>query len=440
MINQKYTMRILSFFLFAFFLFSCCSIACFAKDNIPSAEGVDAVYVMNLEYGQVVYSFGEDKPVYPASTAKLVTALVAERAFSQNLSKQIEITEEMKSAFAGRCMGLSIGEKISVEALLHAMLIGGYNDASIALAFATAGNLKDFCAQMNEYVTTLGARHTFYTNPTGLHDVNMVTTARDTAYIAMEIMENQTLYDMTKKPKFLMPATNKSEAWTIYSRNSLISSIIEEGYYYSYADGIHAGSTDEGGDCVVTSGNLDGLSYVCVVLGGRSRNGTNQAFITASNTLRYALKNFSVKTLKTKKTQITTLPVLYSATVTEASVYPYEDLSALVETSFDISKDVIFETALSYNELHAPFKSGTVVGHLLAKDKNGKLLAKTELIVTENVESHGFLVFMAKLKRFVLSPFFLVLLLLIIVLIWWSIYSGKRGQRRRSVRRRYYHR
>ncbi len=427
-------LRILSLFLSLLFLLPALLLSASAEIQEPAVQGVDAVYVMNLEYGQAVYTKNETGHLYPASTAKLVTALVAEKAFSGKLDQKIEITQEMKSEFRGRCLGFVVGERVTVEALLYAMLVGGYNDAAIALAFATSGDLKSFCQSMNTLALSLGATETHYTNPTGLHDASMVTTARDTAYIAKAIVQNETLFAITKKQKYIMPATNKSGEWTIYSRNSLISSILEEDYYYAYAEGIHAGSTDEGGDCVVTSGQLDGLSYVCVVLGGKQEDGKNHAFLSAANVLRYTLKSFSLQTLKTKKAEVATLPVLYSATVAEVSVHPKEDITALLRNDFDPKNDVTFETSLTMDELEAPFESGTVVGRLYARDKNGKLLAQTDLVVTEDVAAHGFLLFMARVKSFVRSPIFLIVVLLIAALILGSVYYDKK-RRHRRVRR-----
>jgi D-alanyl-D-alanine carboxypeptidase len=409
-----------------------------AAADKPTVSGVDAVYVINLEYGETVFSYNENKHLYPASTAKLVTALVAEQVFEGDFEKSIEFTKDMKDASSGRCFGFSVGEKVTYGALLHALLVGGYNDAAVALAIASKGTVRDFADSMNEYARALGALDTHYTNPTGLHDPAMVTTAKDTARIAIALMQNEELFNITKKPKYVMPATSVREQKTIYSRNSLISAILEEGYFYSYASGIHAGSTDEGGDCAVTSGSLDGLTYVTVVLGGRGDGDTNQAFITAKNVLRYSLLGFSEKTLKSQKYQFITLPVQYSATVTETAVYPKENMTALVPSDFDVSSDVVFSYTLTTEKLSAPVQNGITVGQIFAKDKNGKLLAKTELIVTENIESHGFLVFMARLKGFVLSPLFFILILLTAALIFWSVYYDRRRHgNRRKVRRRY---
>lgn len=430
-------LRVLSVLLVFLIGFGSFSISASAEPLPPAVNDVGSVCVVNIEYGKTVYSLNADKLLFPAATAKLVTALVAERYFSGNLSTKIEITSEMKAEFRGRVLGLATGEQITVESLLHAMLIGGYNDAAIALAFAVSGNIATFSDRMNEYIRTLGLQHTHYTNPTGLHDPAMVTTASDTARVGAAIMANDTLFAITKKQKYVLPATNKSDEWTIYTRNALISSLVQEGYFYSYAAGINAGSTDEAGECVVTSGKLDGLSYVCVVLGGSATDKTNTALVAAKNALRYALSNFSVRLLKNKKQKITTLPVLYSATVEEVPVYMTDNLEALILTGTDIDKEIIFETNLLRTELEAPFESGTVVGSIRAVDKNGNLLAETELMVSNTVEAHGFLVFMAKTKNFVTSKLFLVLLLLFLFLVLpASVLLGKRfGKKRRPYRR-----
>ena len=220
-------LRILSLFFLLLLLIPSLALTAFAEVKEPTVNCVDAVCIVNLEYGQTVYAKNETKRVYPASTAKLVTALVAEKAFSGKLDTTVEITREMKNAFRGRCLGFVEGERVTVEALLYAMLVGGYNDAAIALAFATSGDLPSFCQSMNALAASLGATETHYTNPTGLHDAGMVTTARDTAYIATAVVRNETLFAITKKQKYVMPATNKSGEWTIYSRNSLISSILD---------------------------------------------------------------------------------------------------------------------------------------------------------------------------------------------------------------------
>ncbi len=407
------------------------SLPAFAAD-LPNTDHTKAVCVLNLEYDEIVFSENETEILYPASTAKLVTALVAASYFSGNTDTKIEITKPMFDQFSGRILGLSVGEKVTVDSLLHAMLVGGYNDAAIALAMAISGDTAAFASRMNETARALGAANTNYTNPTGLHDPAMVTTAYDTALVGKAIRENEYLLAITKKPKYILPATNKSGEWTIYTRNHLISAIVEENYFYSYADGMHAGSTDEGGTCVVTSGELDGLSYICVVLGGESTDTHSYAFTVAEDSLRYALSSFEVMLLKSKKDTITTLPVHFSATVEDVGVYMANDLYALLASGENTKESVSFDTEFKVFELDAPFAENTVVGRIVAKDKSGKVLAESELIVKEGVEAHGFLLFMSNMKHFILSPFFLILLLLAVLLCGtWFIFGSKKGKSRR---------
>lgn len=426
-----------SLFLTLLILLSALTLPLYAAE-IPTTDGVKAVYVLNLEYGEPVLRKNENDILYPASSAKLVTALVAASYFSGNTDTKIEISPEMYALFSGRCLGFSVGEKVTVDSLLHAMLIGGYNDAAVALAMAISGDLNAFASRMNETVKALGTKNTNYTNPTGLHDPQMVTTAADTALIGKAIRENEYLFDITKKPKYTLPTTNKSGEWTIYTRNHLISAIIEEDYFYSYADGLHAGSTDEGGTCVISSGELGGLSYICVVLGGESTDSTSYAFPVAKNALRYALSNFEVMLLRSQKQQIDVLPVRHSATVEQIGVFMSQDLTALLSSDINTQESVSYTTQMYKSELNAPFESGLVVGKITAKDKNGKPIAQADLIVKESVEAHGFLLFMANMKNFITSPLFFVMLILIVLLItFWFFFVSKVGKKHRPrVRKR----
>lgn len=407
--------RASSLFLTLLILIPLISIAVAAET--PNMDNVDAVCVINTEYKQTVLQKNADSIIYPTATVKLMTALVAHQHFKNSYNEKITVTAEMDEHFEGRILGFVIGEQVTVEALLASLLVGGYNDAAIILAYAVSGSIDAFCAEMTAYAASLGATHTKYKNPTGLHHDEMVTTAHDTAIIGLEFMKNDALYELSKRIKYTLPKTNKSEEWTIYSRNSLISTVLTEEYRYSYAQGMSFGNTDEGGDCVVTSGTLDGLSYVCVVMGGRPQNEndtTNHAFVVAKNTLRYALVSFSVMRLFKSTTTVATLPVRYSATVTEVNVKPREDLYALVPANTVVDTDIRFLTDLSKELLDAPFEQGEKVGVFKAMLPDGTVIAETDLITASSADSHAFLILMDKTRIFVGSPWFALTLVLLI--------------------------
>ncbi len=431
--------RAVAFLLLLFTFISVFSVYALAASDQPSMEKVDAVCVVNAEHKKIVLQKNVHKSIFPASTVKLMTALVAHEAYVGRLTEKITVSREMLNATTGRHLGLEVGEAISVEDLLYALLIGGYNDAANILAFSVAGGVEQFCQLMNQKAAALGASDTFYTNPTGLHDEKMVTTAYDTALISLHFLENTELFPISKAIKHTISVTGESGEFTIYNRNYLITTSMTEDYYYSYAEGMNAGATDEGGDCVVTSGKLDGLTYVCVVMGGDvSDPNVNHAYKVAKNTLRYALVNFSVMKLKSQKTAITSLPVKFSATHDSVNIKMSKDLSSLIYSGVDVAREIKFITQLDYEVLEAPFDEGYKVGSIKAI-YNGNLLDEADLITENAIDSHGFLIFMYRMKRLTQNPLFIIPLLAVIAaVVYYKIKTGGKKPVKRRKRRYYY--
>ena len=413
--SDRKSIRVMSLFIAILSVFfSLVPIASAENSSPPQVTGIDAACVINAEHREVVIDNAMKETVYPASTVKLMTALVAYEYFKEDLDVKITVTEEMLAASVGRNLKLETRERIRVTDLLHAMLVGGYNDASVILAISTAGSIEAFCTKMDTKAKELGANNTHYTNPTGLHDDAMTTTAYDTALIGLAILENETLLSITKAVKYTIPETNKSEDRTIYNRNILITTNMTEEYYYSHAEGMNSGATDEGGDCVVTAGRLDGLSYVCVVMGGRPQSendDTNYACIAAKDLLRYALISYEVKTLYSEKQRVGTIPVRFSATEESVGIKPLRDLSSLLFVGVDLETEVQFETNIFPELLEAPIKEGDVVGSIQAI-YNGKVLDSTDLITADTIDSHGFLIFMYRVKQVTQHPVFIITLLI----------------------------
>ena len=427
--KKVHYIRFVSLFMLILMLGSLLSPAASAqKTALPQIENVDAFCVINTEYRQVVLEKNMSKTIYPASTVKLLTALVAEEHFRQNLNTKVSVTSQMLDAVVGRNMGLEEGEQIRIVDLLHAMLVSGYNDAAIILAFATSGSIEAFAQQMNQKAKELGASHSNYTNPTGLHDAAMVTTAYDTALIGLAVRENQTLFSITKTLKYTLPATNKSEDRTIYNRNPMISTSTTEEYYYSHAEGMSSGATDEGGDCVVTSGHIksrlgadteelpDELSFICVVMGGKATatgDDTNYACVGTKTLLRYALVNYELQKILSKDQRMGTVPVRFSPTEEEVNVKPQSDLYALLHIDVDVEKDIEVKISDLPELLEAPIPEGTKAGTVQVI-LDGTVIGTTDLITTASVDSHSFLIIMFYAKQITQHPVFIILLILAI--------------------------
>ena len=441
MIRKSY-IRVVSLFLLMITLFTC-FLPVEAEAAPPTVNHVDAFCVINAEHKEIVLQKDITKVIYPASTVKLMTALVAAEHFADNLETRIVVTNGMLSQVVGRNLSLEDGETVRVTDLLHAMLVGGYNDAAIILAHAVSGDIPSFCEKMNEKAKALGATTTHYTNPTGLHDSAMYTTAYDTALIGLAVMENATLFDASKRVKYTFPATNKNEERIIYNRNALITTSMTEEYYYSYAEGMNSGATDEGGDCVVTAGKLDGLSWVCVVMGGRQTSAdddTNHACVAAKTLLRYALISYEVKTLRSVKETIGTIPVRFSATEESVDVKMARDLSSLLHTEVNPKTDIAYEITMNTELLEAPIKEGMIVGTIKAVYQ-GEVIDSTDLITADTIDSHGFLIFMYRFKQVTQHPVFILLLLCAmgyVIYILWKKFPPANTKRDRRKRNRYF--
>lgn len=129
----------------------------------------------------------------------------------------------------GNRIGFQAGEVVTAREMLSCMLVNSANDAAIILANAVAGSTSDFVELMNKKAAEIGAFDTYYTNPTGMHNDAMITTAKDTAIISKYAYSVPGLIDMTSTPKYVMPATNLSDYRNIYNRNSMLSNYYSAG-------------------------------------------------------------------------------------------------------------------------------------------------------------------------------------------------------------------
>ena len=128
---------------------------------MPVIDHCIGAYLYNFENDEVLYSVGADERVYPTSTVKLMTGIVAIEELGDDLSRQVTITAEMLSKVVGNNVGLLAGEVVTVEQLLYAMLVNSANDAAMVLAYAACGSVEAFVERMNEKANTLGAYDTY---------------------------------------------------------------------------------------------------------------------------------------------------------------------------------------------------------------------------------------------------------------------------------------
>lgn len=237
----------------------------------------EAAALMNAQTSKTLWAQNQDLRLPPASTAKILTALVV--LDHSRASAVVTIPAEALRV-SGATTQLSAGEKLSVGDLLHAMLLGSGNDAAIALALHNGGSIENFVQRMNHKAQTLGAIRSRFFNPTGMPHVNQLTTAQDLALITKTALENSEFRKIVGKTTYRW----RSKGWegTIKNSNKLLSS-------YDGAIGVKTGNTRAAGYCLVAAARRDGQTYIAVVL----RSHEEAVWRDARQLLDFAFKHSS---------------------------------------------------------------------------------------------------------------------------------------------------
>ena len=376
--------------------------------DIPEIDGYSA-YVYNLETGSVMFRKKADDPVYPASTVKLMTAIVAYENIP-DLQTQITASRSAINAAKGSNMAIKTGETFTAEQLLYGLLVTGANDAANVLAEYVGGSIDGFCEMMNAKAAELGASNTTYTNPTGLHSPEMKTTARDTAVIARHFYYINELFEMSNTTRFIIGATPETDRQRILlNRNLLISRVRSEKYYFPEAMGMSLGNTPEAGECIVTAAVDDtGLTYLCVVMNAYADKETNAACTDATALLKLCLDNFAYIGVISPNVLVSELPVHLAVDTDYVTLRPGAELKALLPKELDYAAEISTEPRVSEDYATAPVREGEVFGELVVKYKGETVLGSVELVASRNIDKSNVLYLLDRARRIVLGEWFRV--------------------------------
>lgn len=390
----------------------------------PALEATAALLVEPTS-GTVLYELNADETRYPASTTKIMTALVTLE--NADLTQQVTVEEgDFTHVTADSSVaGFEPGEVLTVEQLLYGLMLPSGNDASYILARAVAGDVDTFVQMMNDRAAELGCTGTHFANPCGLHDDNHYTTARDLMRITQAAMANPTFAQIVSTPSFELPVTNLQEARTLENSNLLLDST--SSVYYAPAQGIKTGNTTEAGRCLVAAASQDDVTLYSVVLG--CADAEIPASLTETKRLfEWAYAEWSVQEIVTAGTALQTVDVVdahqgeqlqVTADGTLAKLLPNDTDHAAITVSFDLPE-----------EFCAPYTQGDVIG-TATYTLNGELLGKVTLSAGNDVDLSA----LAQIRNIALgiisSPITWVVLGVFVVLIIASIMRGWQQRRRR---------
>lgn len=437
---KSYAKRLISAFFALLFVISCFTVQTSAV-TAPQGLHSKSCLIYNLETETILYGVAIDEEVYPTSTVKIIAGMLALEYYENQLDKILTVPAEALAGAMGTSISLRAGEEISVRDLLYAVLVAGANDAVCVLAYHIAGNVTAFVNMMNEKVRELGCKNTFYTNCTGVHDVNMVTTAADTLKIALYAYTNSNFMAMSSETSYTIAPTNKTtKERKIYNRNFIVSTQYYTLYYNSLAKGMNAGYTSDGGYCLVTSLRKKGCTYIVVCMGARTDPETQRihTYTDCETLVNWAYDNYDFVSLVDQTTMICELPVTLSSDVDYVTLLPAEPIEMFLPKDIDVSTAVKLNYILLADSIEAPIKEGEIAGVLTAH-YNDKPVATVNLVTKDNVSRSEFLYFLTTVRGIVTHPLFYIIVAIAILLALFfvffkAVYLEK--ARRKAMRRK----
>ena len=373
-------------------------------DNNNSLPDTLVPYCMlvDMDSGAILYNKNAYEKLYPASTTKIMTAVVVLENCELDEMVPISYYAINSVPIDYSNANLKEGELLSVKDLLYALLIPSANDAAFALAQYVGSkkelyltdssttakkqfedNCNAFYDMMNEEANKLGCKNTHFLNPNGIHDENHYTTSYDLSLMAQKAMTFPIFKIIVSTKTFTLPSSNMyPEADRFFKNtNTLLDS--SSSYYYEYATGIKTGYTVPAKHCIVASASKDNANLMVVVMCGELLDdGIRQRESDCLTLFEYGFSNYSKKLIANKNdVQKTILVKGASFDTMKLNLVLKEDLTALLANDFKLEE---YTPNIRLNEdIKAPIRQGEKLGTITYTINNvdyvGDLIAETEV-------------------------------------------------------------
>lgn len=326
------------------------------KTNSPSC------LLMDAKTGEILYAKNAYDKMYPASTTKLMTAIL-----TLENCKLTDVTTVSHNAIYSIPVGyshanLKEGEELTIEELLNVLLIPSANDAAIVLAEHISGSVDEFSKLMNQKAKELGCLNTNFVNPNGIHDDKHVSTAYDLALIGQYAMKFSDIMRIAMVKQYTLPTTNKyNKTDRIFNAtNALINDESLNKNYYSYATGLKTGYTDSAGSCIVSTAKKGNIELIAVILNGSS---INSRYDDCKTLFNYGFENYAYTKLNYADEIVKTIEISNGTRETKnLDIAVKDEIGVLLKSNID--KNNIQPEIEINSDLKAPISENSVVGKI----------------------------------------------------------------------------
>ena len=258
----------------------------------------EAAILIEKTTGEILYEKNAYDKKYPASTTKILTAILAiENCDLQE--KAIASEYAVNSVKSGYTIAdIQVGESFTVQELLEVMMLQSANEAATILAEHVSGSIENFTRLMNQKAKEIGCQNTHFVNANGAHDENHYSTAYDMAQIASYCMKNETFKNISTKMECSLPTSEIWQEERIFKNtNSLMNP--NSRYYYPYCTGLKTGFTTPAKNCLIATSNKDGFELISVILHPETTyEGLSASYLDTINLSNYGYKQFVLEDIQ----------------------------------------------------------------------------------------------------------------------------------------------
>ena len=370
------------------------SVGAMALENPEIAA--DAAYLYEYMSDTVLFNMSADKRIYPASTTKIMTVLLAIEAIDDGVCDENDIVTAAEDIWFditpdGSTQNISAGEKMRLGDLLRCAMISSANESCNAIAAYISGDIQTFIALMNTKAKALGCNGTHFANTHGMPNDDHYTTARDICMIMATAYQHRLFRDIISTKKYTVPATEMFESRELKNTNRMINDEYRE--YYEFCTGGKTGYTDAAGYCLVSVAENDGLTVFSAVMGAQAVTlddgyRQTQSFSETYKLFDWAFNNFSYQTMLSAGDIVKEIPVEMGDGADSVALCAQSSVSALLPNDADLSGCKYVINIFEENEgegFTAPIKKGEKLGNLTVS-YGGKNYGTVSLLANRSIE------------------------------------------------------
>lgn len=300
--------------------------------------------------GEILSEKNSDEKLAPASMTKIMTMLLIMESLEKNeytLDDKVNISTNAAS-MGGSQVFLEAGSELKVKELLKAIAIASANDAAVAMAEYTAGSTESFVNLMNEKAASLGCTNTTFKNVHGLDTEGHLTTAKDMAIMARELLKHEEILNYSSIYEEFLNKPDGSSTWMV-NTNKLIK-------YYNGLDGLKTGFTKNAGYCLTATAKRNNMRLISVVMNEPT---TEKRSSDTIKLLNYGFANYKIKVVMSKDQDLGSIEIKNGKKET-VGIKLIEDATNLES----ISDNKKYGFNINVDKIKAPIKVGDVIGKL----------------------------------------------------------------------------